>query len=189
MWEGMWCAAWVQKIYHDLQESDIYPIKVVDFAFLCLNRHRAAVIIHKELSQQKLQHYCVTSILSRARALELEFPPNLKLQNIFWIQEVEQSSNPSKDSWHREYPEPSPVDAPLGLYQVRVIQKKALRSGKIKYQVHREGHPSVEDQWLREEDVAQATIDECERRQAVGLSSAATYFLTLRESENEVAEC
>lgn len=172
-----------------MQQSDILPIKVLDFASLSLTRHPAAVIRHKKLSQQKLQPYCVTSILSGGRALELEFPPNLKLHNIISIQEVEQSPNASKDPCHREYPRPSPVDETLGLYQARVIEKKALCSGKIKYKVHREGYPSEEDQWLGEEDVAQATIDECERRQAQRLSSAATYFLTLREFGNEVAEC
>jgi len=145
-----------QKQYYDARHTPPTQYKVGDLVCLQLDKHPIAAIKVNKLSPQKLPPYKVVKVHSSGRALEVDFPEELKIHRTVSVQYVERVP---PDNFNR----PTPALPPIAKFSESLFDKRVSR-GKTKYQVKFEGYDVTQAKWMDKEDLPNTMVADYERR-------------------------
>src|SRR5258706_18683 len=170
--ESIRYATLLQKKYYDDRHSPLEQYKLRDYASLRLDKHPTSVR-HNKLSMQKLPPYKIVRVLSNGRAVELELPPTMRgIHPVLSVQQLEKAKNPHEDPWRRDHARPPAVEEDV--FEAEIIGERTSPTGQRTYKIHWIGYPLDEAQWVREGDVAPATVQQWKERLAHRLSKRTT---------------
>ena len=123
---------------------------------LWLDKHLTSVRYNK-LSMQKLPLYRIAKVLRDGHAVELELPPTMHgIHLVLSVQQLEKAKNPADDPWRRDHARPPAIEKDM--FAAEIIDKRTSLTGRKTYKIHWIGYPLDEAQWVREMDVALATV-------------------------------